>query len=103
MERAARNLCFGFKYMLQQDMNIEYIVRVNDTFPYQVHVGGELALSVSEGGGGLKQEWTTEWGEWKELQQHPKLKELTEKCDSLLNKASRGMKGKGHSKGSGGN
>eukprot|EP00959_Pyramimonas_sp_CCMP1952_P285614 5972080-Pyramimonas_sp.AAC.1 len=42
VERAARNFCFGLKYMLQQHVGIENIIKVNGAFPYQVHVGGEL-------------------------------------------------------------
>ena len=102
-DRAARNFCFGLKYMLKEHMNMQFVIKVNDEMPFQVHVGGELALTVTTTDTSLKREWANEWGQWDRLQKHEKLKELTAKCDDLVSRASTGMKGgpKGNSKGAG--
>eukprot|EP00959_Pyramimonas_sp_CCMP1952_P281294 5880313-Pyramimonas_sp.AAC.1 len=47
MERAARNYCFGLKYLLKDTFKLPYIIKITDASPYEVNVGGEHALTVS--------------------------------------------------------
>ena len=100
-ERAARNFCFGLKHILKNDLDNQYIIRVSEEFPFQVHVGGQLALTVCITGTTMERIWEGEWKTWDELHKHPKLMELTQKCDQILQRARAGMKGspKGSSKG----
>ena len=100
-ERAARNFCFGLKHILKKELDNPYIINVTDEAPYQVHVGGQLALTVHVGPEGVNREWEEEWKNWNELQTHPTVTALVEKCDSLVRRSRAGMKGeaKGQSKG----
>jgi len=100
-ERAARNFCFGLKHILKNDLDNPYVINVTDEAPYQVYVGGQLALSARVTGTNTEREWEGEWGSWAELHNHHKVIDLIHKCDSLVQRASMGMKGgaKGKSKG----
>ena len=54
----------------------------------------------------LKFDWHGEWKTWKELHDHPGVKELRKKADELVSRAASGMKGtmgtaKGGAKGKG--
>ena len=60
-------------------MQSEYIIKVSDNAPYQVHVGGQLALTVHAGPGGVHREWAEDWKNWHDLQNHAKMKTLVEK------------------------
>ena len=102
--RAARNYCFGIKYFLKDTMGITYPIRVDDTDqPYTVTVGGELALTVKIDGGTVIREWAPgDWADWGALHNHAKVIELTTKCDEIVTRAAKSLKGsaKGGSKGS---
>eukprot|EP00959_Pyramimonas_sp_CCMP1952_P092947 1945061-Pyramimonas_sp.AAC.1 len=50
LERAARNFCFGLKYFLKDTMHSTYTINVSNDAPYQVRVGGQLALTVTTDG-----------------------------------------------------
>eukprot|EP00959_Pyramimonas_sp_CCMP1952_P022581 474638-Pyramimonas_sp.AAC.1 len=64
-EWAARNLCFGSKYILKQDMQNTYTIQVSDKAPYQVHVGGHLlALTVNVDGNKNERMREKEWADW---------------------------------------
>eukprot|EP00959_Pyramimonas_sp_CCMP1952_P456763 9473697-Pyramimonas_sp.AAC.1 len=81
--RAARNFCFGLKYILRDMMNVEYTIKVIDSSPLQVFVGGELAITVNFSEQGLEYSWTKEWEEWEDLQNNTQLKDLKQACDDL--------------------
>ena len=100
-ERAARNYCFGLKYILKDTFDNPYKINVSDSSPYEVHVGGQLAVTVTVDGTAIHKNWDDKWKAWEELQGHPLLKELSDKCDALVTRAQQGMKGhpKGKSKG----
>ena len=61
VERAARNFCFGLKRVFKVGSNIPHAVQVNESSPYTVTVGGELALTAHISSGGLVREWHGEW------------------------------------------
>ena len=94
VERAARNFCFGLKNLFKNVWGIPY-VHVMDGAPYSVRVGGELALMAHVTQSGVKYEWHGEWATWGDLQKSPELKELMDKSDALVARASKGMKGSG--------
>ena len=103
--RAARNFCFGLKYLLKDDMKSEDRINVStDVLLYSVNVGGEIAVEATVVDNQLELSWLDNFENWKELQCSPKLKDLFDKNNALLDRASAGMKGgaKGRTKDSGG-
>jgi len=100
--RAARNVCFGLKRILNNELNNKYTIQIaTNEFPFLVSVGGVTALSVGVDGSHLALKWHPDWEIWEELQKHPKLTEVIAKNTTLLERTSEGMKGtaKGGSKG----
>lgn len=93
--RAARNLCFGIKYLLKTKFDISYTIRVVDEEPYTVHVGGKWVLTVEISENTLVPKWSEEWQAWKELQDSPELQDVVDKCQGILERSLRGMKGTG--------
>ena len=76
-------------------MKNEYTINVTDSSPYQVFVGGHLALTVQAQDNHIDRKWEEEWGNWAELQNHPKMTALVEKCNSIVQRSRQGMKGGG--------
>ena len=95
VERAARNSCFGLKNLFRNVWGIPYVVHVMDGAPYSVRVGGEWALTAHVTQSGVKYKSHGEWATWDDLQTSPELKELMDKSDALVARASKGMKGSG--------
>eukprot|EP00959_Pyramimonas_sp_CCMP1952_P230274 4814457-Pyramimonas_sp.AAC.1 len=85
-------------------MQNEYNIQVSDTSPYQVRVGGQLALAVKVDGVINERIWEEDWKHWEDLHNNAKFLELLNKCDTILQRSSVGMKGgaKGTSKGQSG-
>ena len=52
------------------------MLKVSDTGPYQVHVGGHLALTVHASEDGVNRVWEEVWNNWAELQSHAKKRHL---------------------------
>ena len=55
---------------LRKTWELEYIVKVSDHAPYEVHVGGELALTVHVRDGAVDRDWEEYWKRWEELLNH---------------------------------
>ncbi|CAK0861077.1 unnamed protein product, partial [Prorocentrum cordatum] len=53
LERAARNYCFGLKYLLKD-------TKITDSSPHEVSAGGEPALAATVAGNAAKKEWHRE-------------------------------------------
>ena len=83
---------------------IPFTVSVNDTAPYTVTVGGELAVTAHVFPDYVTHEWHGEWAGWEELHKSPEVADLLDRSNKLVAKAAAGMKGskggvKGQSKG----
>ena len=63
-DRAARKFVFGLKYLLKNDMQNPYAIRLSDQSPYEVHVGGQLALTVTVGDTSIEKRWEDTWEKW---------------------------------------
>ena len=94
-ERAARNFCFGLKRMFKNEWQIPFAVKITDEAPYEVRVGGEHALTVDAIDNCYTREWHGDWKDWTELHTSPEVIELIAKCDSLVARGAKGMKGSG--------
>ena len=93
--RSFTDLSLGLKNLFRNVWGIPYVVHVMDGAPYSVRVVGELALTAHVTQSGVKYEWHGESATQNDLQTNPELKELMDKSDALLARASRGMKGSG--------
>ena len=93
--RAARNLCFGIKYFLKHNFDITYTIRVVDEAPYTVHVGGDLVLTAEISEKTVVLKWSEDWQAWKELQDSSDVQDLVDKCQGILERSLRGLKGAG--------
>eukprot|EP00959_Pyramimonas_sp_CCMP1952_P083998 1756504-Pyramimonas_sp.AAC.1 len=54
LERAARNYCFGLKYLLKD-------TKITDSSPHEVSAGGEPALAATVAGNAAKKERADTW------------------------------------------
>ena len=71
--------------------------------PFSLEVGGELAVALTVDGGNLTKTWANDWDKKTEFHSRPKVKELLQTRDGIVQRSTQGMKGgaKGSPKGAG--
>ena len=67
-------------------------MRISDEAPYTVDVGGEAAVTATVTPNSVKYERHGDWATWSELHASPDVKELLQKSNDLVARASKGSK-----------
>ena len=91
--KSGTELLFWCEAFVHEEWKIPHTVHVMDGVPYPVRVGWELAVTAHLVQSILTYEWDVEWAVWKELHDSLELKDLLRKCEELVERGSRGLKG----------